>query len=59
MSLKAFLVHSFWIGFLIGLLGVVGGMVIDRTVLAPECPTEDSCVVNYHDGAWHITEVQP
>jgi hypothetical protein len=20
----------------------------------PHCPTEDSCTVDYHDGAWHI-----
>lgn len=23
------------------------------------CPTEDSCVADYHDGAWHINEVTP
>lgn len=22
---------------------------------APACPTEDSCRVDYFDGAWHIT----
>lgn len=26
---------------------------------APRCPTEDSCTVDYRDGAWHITEQQP
>lgn len=25
----------------------------------PHCPTEDSCVADYHDGAWTITEVRP
>lgn len=25
----------------------------------PYCPTEDSCVVDYRDGAWHIVEVTP
>lgn len=23
------------------------------------CPTEDSCVVDYHDGAYHIIPVTP
>lgn len=23
------------------------------------CPTEDSCVADYHDGGWHIEEVTP
>jgi hypothetical protein len=28
---------------------------------APEahCPTEDSCAIDYRDGAWTITEVTP
>lgn len=25
----------------------------------PDCPTEDSCTVDYRDGAWHIEEVRP
>lgn len=29
------------------------------TVQGVQCPTEDSCVVDYSDGAWHITEVTP
>lgn len=24
----------------------------------PDCPLEDSCHVDYYDGAWHITEDQ-
>jgi hypothetical protein len=24
-----------------------------------DCPTEDSCTVDYRDGAWHIEEVTP
>lgn len=24
-----------------------------------QCPTEDSCVADYHDGAWHITPTVP
>lgn len=23
------------------------------------CPTEDSCAISYHDGAWHITPDTP
>lgn len=23
------------------------------------CPTEDSCAVDYREGAWHIAEVTP
>jgi hypothetical protein len=30
----------------------------DSTVVVP-CPTEDSCAVDYHDGAYHITPVVP
>jgi hypothetical protein len=30
----------------------------DSTVVVP-CPTEDSCAVDYHDGAYHITRVVP
>lgn len=25
----------------------------------PYCPTEDSCTVEYHDGAWHVKEIVP
>lgn len=25
----------------------------------PDCPSEDSCTVDYRDGAWHVTEVTP
>ena len=25
----------------------------------PSCPTEDSCSVDYRDGAWDIVEVTP
>jgi hypothetical protein len=25
----------------------------------PNCPQEDSCSIDYRDGGWHITEVQP
>ena len=25
----------------------------------PNCPTEDSCTVDYREGEWHIREVTP
>lgn len=25
----------------------------------PDCPTEDSCTVDYHNGEWHIEEASP
>lgn len=34
-----------------------GTVVITKS--EPYCPTEDSCIVEYHDGAWHIKEVTP
>lgn len=31
----------------------------DSTDTVVPCPTEDSCAVVYHDGAYHITQVTP
>ncbi len=28
-------------------------------VTGVHCPSEDSCEVDYRDGAWHVTEVAP
>lgn len=25
---------------------------------SPDCPAEDSCAVDYRDGAWHITRTE-
>lgn len=36
-------------GFLLGLA------VPHDAPSLPRCPTEDSCSVDYRDGAWHIT----
>ena len=38
-------------GVTLGWLAGTGGQ--------PYCPTEDSCVVDYRDGAWYIEEVVP
>lgn len=33
--------------------GVLDGRHRDEVVIVP-CPSEDSCTVDYYDGAWHI-----
>lgn len=41
-------------GFTVGLLTAVV-----QQPEQPDCPTEDSCVVDYSDGRWTIKEVTP
>lgn len=42
------------------LAAVLGFLAKDELApAAPNCPTEDSCRVDYRDGAYHITEVRP
>jgi hypothetical protein len=36
-----------------------GWLTNDLTDTAPNCPTEDSCAVDYHNRSWHITELSP
>ena len=43
-----------WIALSLALLFIVAD---DETVVP--CPTEDSCVVDYQDGAYHIEQVTP
>jgi hypothetical protein len=57
----------FWLGALasalaLSLAGLVVALVMlagvttghrDEVVIVP-CPSEDSCTVDYYDGAWHI-----
>lgn len=51
---------------------MVSGVVLVLAVLAgfvflpagdlmrvPDCPSEDSCTIDYHDGAWHIAKDVP
>ncbi len=46
-----------WVaGILIFMLGVCAGL---WTAVGPNCPTEDSCIAQYYDGGWHITQVTP
>lgn len=56
---------SYLIGLLTGFcagvaLGVTGLTLVDYYDHGqPDCPTEDSCVTDYRDGAWYVTEVTP
>lgn len=40
---------------ILGMLALLGVQALE----APRCPEEDSCQIDYRDGAWHVTEVQP
>jgi hypothetical protein len=51
--------RRFWIGVMLSLLAALFGGVLGWTLndlSRPNCPTEDSCAVDYRDGAWHIEE---
>lgn len=41
------------------LLAFVVGCSIGDATTSPECPTEDSCTIDYRNGAWHITPDAP
>ena len=32
---------------------------VGSDLTAPDCPHEDSCSVDYHDGSWHVIELAP
>lgn len=34
-------------------------VVADEDTTSVPCPSEDSCTVDYRDGAYHVTEVVP
>ena len=40
-------------------IAVFGAGWLVHASLQPSCPTEDSCTVDYRDGAWHIEEIVP
>lgn len=40
------------------LFGAALSWVINEAI-EPDCPTEDSCSIDYRDGGWHIEEVTP
>jgi hypothetical protein len=44
------------------LIGISFGFslaVVIYQLMEPDCPTEDSCTVDYRDGEWHIEETRP
>lgn len=43
-----------WIALSLALLF----MVADEDTTSVPCPTEDSCAVDYHDGAYHVTPAE-
>jgi hypothetical protein len=49
-----------WLAFSAGALMLMSqGETVDAPVTVTSCPHEDSCSVDYHDGAWHVTRVVP
>jgi hypothetical protein len=38
------------------IIGAVIALVVTHGAREVPCPAEDSCTVDYHDGAWHIGE---
>ena len=52
----------FWIGVLLSLMAACFGIGIGwslNDLSRPNCPTEDSCSVDYRDGAWRIERIKP
>lgn len=44
------------------LFGFFAGIILTISIVEakrPDCPTEDSCTVDYRDGEWYIEEVTP
>lgn len=60
MSIKQLrgMVLAAWIGGSITAMSVVADdSVVDAPATVVSCPEEDSCTADYHDGAWHIEQV--
>lgn len=53
--MRQFLAWFFW-GFAPTAVLV---LVVVGVAAVPQCPTEDSCTIDYRDGSWHVTEVTP
>lgn len=51
-------IRAFLLSAVVAAAAFVGGVAI-TTDGRPDCPTEDSCVADYRDGSWTITEVIP
>ena len=53
-----------WTMFVVGVTLIVSNpsapvLDLGTITLPQDCPTEDSCTPDYHNGAWHITPVTP
>lgn len=41
------------------IVGFGAGWFVQSSQAAADCPTEDSCTIDYRDGSWHVEEVTP
>lgn len=57
LGVGGFIAVMLLIAFGITILLLVWAASADASVV--RCPSEDSCVADYHNGAWHVTEVTP
>jgi hypothetical protein len=46
-------------GLVGGLFAFGVGWLSNDDADSARCPTEDSCTVDYSDGAWHVSEDRP
>jgi hypothetical protein len=53
------LVAGLWLGVLMVWSIVAVLLLLGTITFAPDCPTEDSCAIDYRNGEWHIEEVTP
>lgn len=49
---------AMWAGIAWAVVSMASAEDSTQEVVVP-CPTEDSCSVDYRDGAWHITQAVP
>jgi hypothetical protein len=64
LSMVVIVAITWTMGYAAGAHDPAGPTVVRYTVpavapIAVPCPTEDSCAVDYIDGAWHITPIEP
>jgi hypothetical protein len=58
MLVAAVVGGAMWAGIAWAVVSMASAEDSTQEVVVP-CPTEDSCSVDYHDGAYHITRVVP
>ncbi len=61
LAISTVLGAALWAGLMWVLLAAFASEVetVDAPAIVTGCPTEDSCAVDYRDGAYHITPVVP